>query len=50
MEQDHPAKSGLIHLGGASRNHIFLMTPRNLQLHNPKQSHDHQQAEKRDDA
>src|SRR3984893_11987115 len=50
MKQDHPAKSGLFDLCRAARDHLLLMTPRYLQLHDAEQSHGQQKAEKRDDA
>src|SRR5580704_2728494 len=50
VKQDHPAESGFFYFCGASRDHLLLMTARNLQLDDAEQSHGHEQAEKRDDA
>src|SRR5580658_8277830 len=50
MQQDHPAKSRLVNFCGSARDHLSLMTARDLQLRNAEHSHGHQQTEKRDDA
>ena len=50
MQENHPAKAGIIHSGGATRDHFLLVTPGNAEFHQAQSSDSAKKNEKGDNA